>query len=138
MGTIVQNILHANQFKYVCKLFLQIAVRNNHQQAVELLLPYDVSTDKTPIVEEAMDLSVTEIVKVLSEGGASYGPLVTYARDGNVEEMKKMLSFPINPNLTQDGVSALQAAVRGGHREAVELLLRHDESIADDANGVPV
>ena len=74
---------------------LQIAVRNNHQQAVELLLRYDVSTNKTPIVKEAMNISFTEIVKVLSEGGASYGPLVTSTRDGNMEEMKKMLSFQI-------------------------------------------
>lgn len=54
--------------------------------------------------------------------------LVDYAADNDIEAMEELLKDFDDPNSSQEGETALQAAVRAGRQKAVELLLEFKAS----------
>ena len=49
--------------------------------------------------------------------------LVDHAADGNIERIREELRGYAHPDSKREGVSALTAALKGEHTEAIELLL---------------
>merc|ERR1719491_635649 len=121
---------------------LQVAIHVGRQKSVERLLSSGASHSDCGecLVTYAINRGFKEIVQHLSIYGANYSNLVEYASKGNIEMMEELLKdLKINPNSrAKDGLIALQAAVRGGHLEAMELLLQYNASVDDREGGPPI
>ena len=73
---------------------------------------------------EAIDSALTRCgVELISDSDSEY-LLRSFARDGDADAIKRLLSAGANPNATNDlGWTALMSAAGGGHADVVEMLL---------------
>ena len=86
-------------------------------------------------IKRARDVVDEQIRKKLKQRRA----LVDHAADGNVDEMLVELQHYADPDSKdKDGLSALEAAVTAGYRDAVELLLDFKASLTTISGHSPV
>lgn len=117
---------------------LQAAASSGHTDIVQALLNYGANANLWPdgrspnILEEVAEENHVEVMRTLLDHGVHwrlYGikALWRACSHGNEEIVRMFLEKGLTPNVTMDPCSgsALNVAVRSGHHEIVQMLIKH-------------
>lgn len=117
---------------------LQAAASSGHMEIVQVLLNYGANANLWPdgrspnILEEVAEDNHVEVMRTLLDHGVHwrlYGirALWTACSHGNEEIVRMLLAKGLTPNVTMDPCSgsALNVAVKSGHNDIVQMLIKH-------------
>ena len=70
--------------------------------------------------------------------GTPWKSLLKYTAVGELDNMKSLLEAGVDPNSSDDGISAPEASVRKGNLDAFQLLLEYEASPDNAKSEIPI
>lgn len=107
---------------------LYMAVSRHHHALVEHLLKAGADVHKVVGGDDSMRGKVSG--PMFLSWSRKLNPLTVAARDGDVENAKKLLDAGADPNRGRETITPLMAACYNGHLEMAKLLVAHGADVA--------